>query len=126
MDADLIISFSFVLLGLSVLWLVRALQKLKQSNQALHEQIESLNKDVAGLCSAAVKVDGYLASHAEKLADVFEKLNAYQYKEAEASPYHSVIERVRSGASANELIKECGLSREEAALLFKLHGTDNR
>lgn len=128
MAIDLILAgFAVVLVFLSVvvLWLLVSQRKLKQANQALLEQIDSIHKDVAGLCSAAVKVDSRLSSNTEQLADIFEQLSTHEQKEEEALPYHSVIQKVRAGASANELIKECGLSREEAALLLKLHGTDS-
>jgi len=125
MDTDLliIVTLCFSLLGLGLLWLALEQRKLKAINQILAEQIDSMSTDIAGLCSAAITVDSRIAISAEKMADLLDKLGDYEHKESEASPYHSVIQRVRSGASAQELIKECGLSREEAALLIKVHGS---
>jgi len=125
MDTDLliIVALCFSLLGLGLLWLVLEQRKLRNINQVLAEQIDGMSKDIAGLCSAAVTVDSRIAMSAEQVADLLDKLGDYEHKESEASPYHSVIQRVRSGASAQELIKDCGLSREEAALLIKVHGS---
>ncbi len=125
MDIDLlvIVALCFSLLGLGCLWLALEQRKLKNINQVLAEQIDSMSKDIAGLCSAAVTVDSRIAMSAEQMADLLDKLGDYEHKESEASPYHSVIQRVRSGASEQELIKDCGLSREEAALLIKVHGS---
>ena len=119
-----IVSLVFALFAIGLVWLVWEQHKLKHANQALFEQLESINKDVAGLCSAAVKVDSRLSLSGEQLADLFEKLSTFERQETEVSPYHSVIQKVRAGSSVQELIKECGLSRDEAALLVKLHGTN--
>ncbi|MDF1584545.1 MAG: DUF2802 domain-containing protein [Methyloprofundus sp.] len=125
MDTDLliIVVLCFSLLALGLLWLALEQQKLKRMNQVLAEQIDSMSKDITGLCSAAVTVDSRIAISTQQMADLLDKLGDYEHKESEASPYHSVIQRVRSGASAQELIKDCGLSREEAALLIKVHGS---
>ncbi|MCF7971097.1 MAG: DUF2802 domain-containing protein [Methylococcaceae bacterium] len=122
-DLLIIVALCFSLLGLGLLWLALEQRKLKKVNQVLTEQIDSMTKDIAGLCLAAVKVDSRIANSAEQLADLLDKLGDYEQKESEVSPYHSVIQRVRAGASAQELIKDCGLSREEAALLIKVHGS---
>ncbi len=125
MDTDLlfVIVLCFSLFGLGLLWLVLEQRKLRNINQVLAEQIDGMSKDIAGLCSAAVTVDSRIAMSAEQVADLLDKLGDYEHKGPEASPYHSVIQRVRSGASEQELVKDCGLSREEAALLIKVHGS---
>ena len=117
-------SVAFVLLGIACLWLAWQQRKLKQENLTLMAQIESINKDLAGLCLAAVKVDARITDAEIGITELSEQLTQYQQQEAEALPYHNVIQRVREGASTDQLIKECGLGQEEAALLFKLHGTD--
>ncbi len=124
MDIDFLIvnSFAFILLGIACLWLAWQQRKLKQENLTLMAQIESINKDLAGMCSAAVKVDARITRIDARMTALSEQLTHYQAQEANASPYHNVIQRVRDGANTDQLIKECGLSREEAALLFKLHG----
>ncbi len=117
-------SFAFVLLGIACLWLAWQQRKLKQENLTLMAQIESINKDLASVCSAAVKVDARITEADAGIAEVSEQLTQCQQQEADALPYHNVIQKVRDGASTDQLIKECGLGQEEAALLFKLHGTD--
>lgn len=127
MDTDLliIVALCFSLLGLGLLWLALEQRKLKNINQVLVDQINSITKDIAGLCSAAVNVDSRIAISAEQMADLLDKLGDYEHKESEASPYHSIIQKVRAGATVQELIKDCGLSREEAVLLIKVHGTSH-
>ena len=108
-------------------WLIQAHRKLKQEVNSLRETIETLKRDVAGLCSAAVSVDTRLANSNEQLMDVVEKVidfekNEHQSQSQSDSSYHSAIQKIHNGANAEELITQCGLAREEAALLIRLHG----
>jgi len=126
MDTELltviVITSVFILLLLGMLWMAREVLKLKANNLRLVEQINGINNDVVGLCSAAVRVDSRIALNVKQVEGLLNKLGEYEQKEIEALPYHSVIQKVRAGASAQDLVKDCGLSREEAALLIKVHG----
>ena len=113
------------LLAMFMLWLSLEQHRLRQDNQFLLEQLESMRNDVAGLCSAAVKVDEAMFAHTGQIAELFDKLKDYENQKSEALPYHLVIQKIRAGAGAEELIKECGLGREEVALLIKLHGAND-
>jgi len=86
------------------------------------EQMISLNRDLAGLCSAAVRVDTRLAESNIQVNSLVERIDNYGSDDIVSSAYQSVIEKVQEGISEQDIIKECGLSREEAALLIKLHG----
>lgn len=87
MNAELlIIGLCCALLALGVLWLSLELRKIKAVNHVLAAQIESINKDIAGLCSAAVKVDSRISVGAEQMTDLLEKLSDYEHKETESSP----------------------------------------
>ena len=106
-------------------WLIQLHRKLKQEMNSLRETVETLKRDVAGLCSAAVSVDTRLANSNEQLMDVVEKVIDFEKKEPQSqsgSSYHSAIQKIHNGANAEDLIKQCGLAREEAALLIRLHG----
>ena len=106
--------------------LILAYKKLRQDYTNLSDAVERNNKDIAGLCSAAVFVDSRLSDNNSQLNGILEKVSDFeqheQYEEPPILPYHNAIQRVRNGADAEELIKQCGLSREEAVLLIHLHG----
>ena len=125
MDNILLIIFltiSLLIVGLFV-WLIMAHKKLRQDYIILNEHVERNNKDIAGLCSAAVSVDSRLTNNNAQLNGIVEKVADFeQYEQQSKQPYHSAIQRVRNGADAEELIQQCGLSREEAVLLIRLHG----
>ncbi|MDC9728194.1 MAG: DUF2802 domain-containing protein [Methyloprofundus sp.] len=81
-----------------------------------------MNKDLAGLCAAAVQVDSRLAKSSEHVNELIERIDNYGADDIVSSAYQNVIDKVQEGFSEQDIIKECGLSREEAALLIKLHG----
>lgn len=117
---------TLVLVILILLWLVFAYARLKRELQSLKDYAERNNKDIAGLCSAAVTVDTRLQERDQLIKELQQKLTQLNTVETTAQPYHSVIQKVRSGADLNELMQNCGLSRDEASLLIRLHGKQER
>jgi CII-binding regulator of phage lambda lysogenization HflD len=104
-------------------WLVFEYRKLKQRFNILSSYVERNNKDIAGLCSAAISVDSKLSDSSVKLNDIAEKVtDIKQHDQQTGQSYQNEIQRVRDGANAEELIKQYGLSRDEAVLLIRLHG----
>lgn len=114
------------LIGISLagitLWLVGQLKQLRQAQQHLLEISQQNSRDIAALCSAGVNVDSRLTHLEQQLKQTTAKLTSLEQHEQTSQPYHSVIAKIRSGASVETLIKECGLSRDEAVLLTRLHG----
>jgi len=112
-----------VLFSIAFLWLLIEQRKIKHVNERLVDQIESIHQDLAILCSTAVQIDDCLSQRGEQLNELNEALNNIQEGEKEvSSPYQLIIQKVQSGINEQELVKEYGLSRDEAALLIKLHG----
>jgi len=105
-------------------------KKLKQEYRVLEAIVERNSKDIAGLCSAAVTVDNRMLGNDQLLKGIAEKLTKYEERGYEAGnttqPYHSAIQKIHQGATAEELVKECGVSRDEAMLLIRLHRSDNK
>lgn len=116
------LTITLVIVGV-LAWLMRGYKKLRQDYIILSKHVERNNRDIAGLCSAAVCVDSRLSDNNEQLNGIVEKVTDFEQHEQQTSqPYHSAIQKVRNGADAEELIQQCGLSREEALLLIRLHG----
>jgi len=116
------ISFAILFLLIALLLLGFSHHKLKVEHKLMMEQMASLNRDLAGLCAAAVRVDTRLAESNIQVNSLVERIDNYGSDDIVSSAYQSVIEKVQEGISEQDIIKECGLSREEAALLIKLHG----
>ncbi len=109
----------------AIIWLIAEQKKLKQQLDLLDDDVERNNKDIAGLCSAAVSVDNRLLDSSDLLKDIVDKVTEFENSvqpEPESQPYHSAIQRVKNGANIEELTQQCGLSRDEAVLLIRLHG----
>jgi len=117
-----IISCTTLFLLIALLFLSLSHRKLKHQHAFMLEQFASLNRDLSGLCSAAVRVDTRLAESNMQVNSLVERIENYGSDDIVSSAYQSVIEKVQEGISEQDIIKECGLSREEAALLIKLHG----
>lgn len=126
MENILLVTFIVITIAIvgMLVWLLQEHKKLKQEFLALSGNVERNNRDIAGLCSAAVSVDTQMIDNSEQLKGIVEKVTDFEQHEQQATqPYHNAIQRVRDGASAEELMQECGLSREEAVLLIRLHGS---
>lgn len=117
---------------LARLW--REQKKLKQDLQALAAQLQRSSDDIAGLCSAAVAVDRRLAVNESRISELQAGVGQPpssaptvhedndQLEDEPAQGYQLAIEKIRRGASVEDLVKTCGLTRDEAVLLFRLHG----
>lgn len=121
-----------VVLVLAILLrLQRDQQKLKQAFQSLEARMQRSNEDVAGLCSAAVAVDRRLAANDSRLNGIADQIvNTQRQPVATSIPdepvpahgYEDVIQKIRRGVGVEELVREFGLTRDEAVLLMRLHG----
>jgi hypothetical protein len=125
---------AIVVMLLALVWLIRAQLKMKHDYQVLNDIVHGNCNDIAGLCSAAltvdsriVTVDNRIAATDELIDDLAAKLaeveQEVEQNEDSSHPYSGDIRKVRSGASVNELMKNSGLSHDEAALLIRLHGS---
>jgi hypothetical protein len=127
----------FALMTVSIFRLKREHKILKQAVQALTEQIQRSSDDVAGLCSAAVAVDRRLSVYESCLRDMQKSVESQQaqavfqpeydresigdVENEEPKVYEKAIERIRRGSTIDELVRSCGLTRDEAVLLMRLH-----
>jgi hypothetical protein len=119
----LIISFITIILLGALAWLILEHRKLKQNFILLSNNVQRNNNDIAGICLAAISVDNRISHNGQQLEVVAEKLvNSEQNGLQFNHPYSSAIGKVRHGANIEELIQQCGLSKEEAELLIRLHG----
>jgi len=125
MDNIFLMTFLIITLVITgvLVRLILAYKNLRQDYINLRDYVERNNRDIAGLCSAAVSIDNKISDNNAQLNGIVEKVADFEQHEQKTSqPYHSAIQRVRNGADAEELIQQCGLSREEAMLLIRLHG----
>lgn len=118
----IIIAVLLLIIIVVLAWLVMQNRKLKREQLALTEYVARSSRDIASLCSAAVAVDNRMLTTDEMVRGLVEKIADFAQTEQTSQPYHSAIQQARSGASIEELMHNAGLSRDEAALLIRLHG----
>jgi len=119
-----------------LMWMLRDIRKLKRQCQLLEAQAQRSSEDVAGLCSAALAVDKRLALSESQLLEVVEGMETWRERQSTALPasnnspqtvadtdqgYQAVIQKIRQGASVDDLVRDYGLTRDEAVLLRRLH-----
>ncbi|MGZ8163253.1 MAG: DUF2802 domain-containing protein [Methylobacter sp.] len=107
-------------------WLVRAQLKLKHDYRLLANIVHGNNNDIAGLCSAALAVNNRITTTEEQIKALWTKSADYKKNEQYDHPYSGVLQKIRSGAGVHELMQDCGLSHDEAALLIRLHGSEGK
>jgi hypothetical protein len=130
MVALIIEGITIVVMLVVLFWLVRTQLRLKRDYQVLNDIVHGNSNDIAGLCSAALTVDSRIATVDSRIAvtdgqidDLAAKIGEVEQNDQSSHPYSGDIRKVRSGASVNELMKNSGLSHDEAALLIRLHGS---
>jgi hypothetical protein len=106
-----------------LLWLTYTHLKLKGELQVLKDIVQKNGSDIAGLYSSALAADSRLATADEQLQALLEKVSTLQQNEQSTNPYNVIIQKVRQGASVDELMRDCSLCRDEAVLLIRLHGS---
>jgi hypothetical protein len=113
-----------------IVWLVCAQVKLKQEHQVIKEIVQSNSNDISGLCAAALAVDSKIAATDQNInglaTELVAKIAEVGQNEQSSHPYSVDIRKVRSGASVDELMRNSGLSHDEAALLIRLHGSKSQ
>lgn len=127
--AGVVLALFVLAVALILLW--RQQKRLKQEYQFLRSQLQRSNDDVAGLCAAAIAVDKRLSESESHLNHMLDTVNTPQPQHNELviaeeeelqGGYSLAIEKIHRGASLDELVKSCGLTRDEAVLLMRLHG----
>lgn len=129
------IGLAVALLFVSQIKLWRQVKRLQQDCQSLRSQSQRSSDDVAGLCSAAIVVDKRLSASESQISQLInagytsqhslpqqEEDVVYEANDEEQQGYALAIEKIQRGVNIDELVKSCGLTRDEAVLLMRLHG----
>ncbi len=122
---------TIVVMLVALFRLVRTQTKLKHDYEVLNDIVHGNSNDIAGLCSAALRVDSRITTVDNRIAvtdgqidDLAAKIADTEHNNDQSDhPYSIDIRKVKSGASVNDLMQNSGLSHDEAALLIRLHGS---
>lgn len=119
------------LLGLGLSWILRGLRRQRGELRMLQErlaerdrELEALRNDLGALTKASVGAGDHLMQVEHRVRRLSERQNQTEMRAVGDRPYQQAIQLVQNGADAEELIKQCGLTRGEADLVVMMHGVD--
>ena len=89
-----------------------------------HHEIEGIKNELQALYAGAAGVGTHLARVESQLHTLSDRQEQFDVRDASTLSYSEAIELVHQGATEEELMERCGLLREEAELLIRLHKDD--
>lgn len=101
----------------------RRLARIQQEQQArLDVRIDKLGQKLAEYQQSNIRMGEELLSLREKLGQLENRQQRVEQQDVQGMPYNQASRLVQMGASTDDLMQACGLSRSEAELMLKLHG----
>lgn len=89
----------------------------------LEQWLKKNSSDLAAFEKAAMGVGERLVRMEQQVRRLVERQDQIEMYASNTRPYSQAIQLVQRGASVEELINTCGLTRGEAELICVLHGT---
>ncbi len=116
----------YSLLGLSLLLVAVMMLRFYRLHKAHSAQIIALEQQLAGLCAAAVGADERVVKFEQMLNKLREQQNTIDLGNSRQHGYEHAIRLARKGVSVDQIVDSCNLSDEEARLISRLHGLQQR
>ncbi len=129
MDERSLLLISGLLLGGLIATLValflaqrRQAQRQLELQARLDGRIDKLGHKLTEYQQSNIRMGEELIALREKLAQLDNKQQRLEQQDMQTMPYNQANRLVSMGASLDDLMQACGLSRSEAELMLKLHG----
>lgn len=118
-----------VVWGISILGFVaasrrhgRAIRELKEALAERDRDIAAVQGDLAALTKASLGAGDHLMQVENRVRRLSERQSQTEMRAVGDRPYQQAIQLVQTGADADELVRQCGMTRGEADLIVMLHG----
>ena len=98
-----------------------AMQQMAMQER-LDGRIDKLSQKLAEYQQSNIRMGEELLALREKLNQLENKQQRLEQQDVQTMPYNQASRLVSMGASLDDLMQACGLSRSEAELMLKLHG----
>lgn len=121
-DLSLLSLILVVLLALALLLLWKKQGELRRVISDSERQLQRHQEELKALYSGAAGVGSHLARLDTQVTTLSDRQEQIDVHDPTTQNYTLAIDLVRQGADATELMRQCGLLREEAELLVRLHG----
>lgn len=114
------------ILVLAVLYVVDRfrLEAMRQQLGTQAQTIETLRNDIRGLYAGAVGSDARIRKVEQRSRRLMERQEQLENSHNSARPYDQAIRLVHKGASAEDIMSVCDLSRGETDLIMMVHKVD--
>ena len=97
--------------------------ELQQQAELQRVRQEQLSRDLATFQQGSIRMGEELTSLRLQLKRLEDKQLKLETQDPQSLPYSQAARLVGMGASIEDLTQSCGLSKSEAELFVKLHGT---
>ncbi len=125
-----VLAWSAILLslaGLSVGYhLYRVNQRLRLEQQSDRQRIRQLENDLGALCTASAGEGEHVVRLEQLMRGLSERQDTLELRASTEQPYDRASKLAQDGASVDDLVNSCGLTRAEAELVVMLHGACGR
>lgn len=95
--------------------------QLEQSKHETQMLVQSLRNETHAMGSGSIGVGQRLLEVEKKLNQAMERQIDLEQKDTGSLPYNYAIRLVEMGATADDLVENCGLARVEADLIALVH-----
>jgi hypothetical protein len=102
-------------------WMLGQLRELRTKVSTQETALLSLRGALSALCADERLADQRQSRLERQLRQVGEQQELLLLRDPEAGPYRQAMRLARKGASSEDLIATCGLTRGEADLLLAVH-----
>ncbi len=104
--------------------LLARLRRQQREIERIEQELASVSSELQALYAGAAGLGTHLARLESQLNTLSDRQAQLDVRDGTTSSYSDAIELVHQGASEEDLMERCGLLREEAELLIRLHRDD--
>lgn len=102
---------------------LRTLRGRLQALERIEVDVRGMHDEIGALCSGAAGVGTRLTKLEQRLRSQGERQDQLDLRTSGERPYQQAGKLVRNGATVEELMETCGLTRGEAELIYMMNGT---
>lgn len=113
----LLASFALLLALLALRKLTRLQKQLDQARQESYLLVQAVRNETHAMGSGSIGVGQRLVEVEKRLNSTMEKQAELEQKDPGNLPYAYAMRLAEMGATADDLVKNCGLARSEAELI---------
>lgn len=99
---------------------------LREEVSGFHQHLTQLENNLGALCTASSGEGEHIVRLEQQMRGLAERQDDLELRVSSEQPYERATHLAQEGASVDDIINGCGLSRAEAELVIMLHGACGR